>query len=84
MCTLMTMATVGFEHITKRFDNGFVAVDDFSLSINDGELMVLVGPSGCGKSTALRILAGLEDPTRGHGGCGAGGLTRATVPACDG
>ena len=65
MCTLTAMATVEFEHITKRFDNGFVAVDDFSLSINDGELMVLVGPSGCGKSTALRILAGLEEPTAG-------------------
>ena len=59
------MATVEFDHITKRFDNGFVAIEDFSLSVADGELMVLVGPSGCGKSTALRILAGLEDPTSG-------------------
>ncbi len=60
------MATVEFVHVTKKFENGFVAVDDFSLSLLDGELMVLVGPSGCGKSTALRILAGLEDPTEGE------------------
>ena len=60
------MATVEFVHVTKKFENGFVAVDDFSLSLLDGELMVLVGPSGCGKSTALRILAGLEDPTQGE------------------
>ncbi len=42
------MATVEFVHVTKKFENGFVAVDDFSLSLLDGELMVLVGPSGCG------------------------------------
>ncbi len=60
------MAIVEFVHVTKKFENGFVAVDDFSLSLLDGELMVLVGPSGCGKSTALRILAGLEDPTLGE------------------
>ena len=60
------MATVEFVHVTKKFENGFVAVDDFSLNLRDGELMVLVGPSGCGKSTALRILAGLEDPTEGQ------------------
>ncbi len=60
------MAAIEFVHVTKKFENGFVAVDDFSLSLLDGELMVLVGPSGCGKSTALRILAGLEDPTEGE------------------
>ncbi len=60
------MATIEFVHVSKKFENGFVAVDDFSLSLLDGELMVLVGPSGCGKSTALRILAGLEDPTEGE------------------
>ena len=59
------MATVEFRHVAKTFDNGFVAVTDFSLTIPDGELMVLVGPSGCGKSTLLRILAGLDAPTAG-------------------
>ena len=53
-----------FDHVTKRFD-GTVAVDDLTLEIADGELLVLVGPSGCGKSTALRMLAGLEDVTEG-------------------
>jgi ABC-type sugar transport system ATPase subunit len=60
------MATVSFDHLTKIFENGFVAVDDFSLEIQDGELLVLVGPSGCGKSTALRMLAGLDEATDGE------------------
>jgi multiple sugar transport system ATP-binding protein len=59
------MARVGFDHVTKRFD-GTVAVDDLTLEIAEGELLVLVGPSGCGKSTALRMLAGLEDVTEGR------------------
>jgi multiple sugar transport system ATP-binding protein len=59
------MASVEFEHVTKKFENGFVAVEDFSLKVEDGELMVLVGPSGCGKSTLLRILAGLDRATTG-------------------
>jgi len=59
------MARVGFDHVTKRFD-GTVAVDDLTLEIAEGELLVLVGPSGCGKSTALRMLAGLEDVTDGR------------------
>jgi multiple sugar transport system ATP-binding protein len=59
------MAKVGYDHVTKRFD-GMAAVDDLSLEIGEGELLVLVGPSGCGKSTALRMLAGLEDVTEGR------------------
>ena len=59
------MARIGYDHVTKRFD-GTTAVDDLSLEIAEGELLVLVGPSGCGKSTALRMLAGLEDVTEGR------------------
>ncbi len=60
------MASVTFEHVTKRFAGGTVAVRDFSLEVKDTEFMVLVGPSGCGKSTALRMLAGLEEITEGE------------------
>jgi len=59
------MASVTFEQVTKLFDKT-PAVSDFSLEIGDGEFMVLVGPSGCGKSTALRMLAGLEEVTKGR------------------
>lgn len=50
----------------KITDEGVVAVDDFNLEIGDEEFIVLVGPSGCGKSTTLRMIAGLEDITRGE------------------
>jgi len=59
------MATVTFDHVTKRYD-GTVAVNDLSLGVNDGEFLVLVGPSGCGKTTALRMIAGLEPITDGR------------------
>jgi multiple sugar transport system ATP-binding protein len=59
------MASVNYEHVSKVFDRT-PAVDDLSLDIGDGEFMVLVGPSGCGKSTALRMLAGLEEVTKGR------------------
>ena len=50
----------------KVTEEGVVAVDDFNLEIKDKEFVVLVGPSGCGKSTTLRMIAGLEDITRGE------------------
>src|SRR3989440_12471739 len=59
------MASVTYDHVTKRFD-GTAAVQDFTVQVADGEFLVLVGPSGCGKSTALRMLAGLEEITKGR------------------
>ncbi|GAA0504869.1 ABC transporter ATP-binding protein [Paractinoplanes deccanensis] len=59
------MSVVRLDHLTKVFPGGTKAVDDFSLTIADGEFLVLVGPSGCGKSTVLRMIAGLEDVTGG-------------------
>jgi multiple sugar transport system ATP-binding protein len=59
------MARVEFRSVTKMFD-GLAAVDDLNLTVADREFLVLLGPSGCGKSTALRMLAGLEDPTTGE------------------
>ena len=60
------MATVEFKQVTKQYDDKILALADFSMSINEGEFIVLVGPSGCGKSTALRMLAGLETVTQGE------------------
>ena len=60
------MASVELQHIFKRYDNGFEAVQDLNLTVQDGEFLVLVGPSGCGKTTALRMVAGLEDITDGE------------------
>ena len=59
------MAEVSFHEVTKVFPNGTTAVDALNCTIADGEFMVLVGPSGCGKTTALRMIAGLEEPTSG-------------------
>jgi multiple sugar transport system ATP-binding protein len=59
------MASIRLDHITKRFGDGYPAVNDVSLDIADGEFMILVGPSGCGKSTILRMIVGLEDITEG-------------------
>ena len=60
------MASVTLEHLTKTYPNGFVSVDDVSLSIQDSEFVVFHGPSGCGKSTILRMIGGLEDITSGR------------------
>ena len=58
-------AAIELDQVTKKFAGGVVAVDDVTLTITDGEFMVLVGPSGCGKSTLLRMIAGLEEVTDG-------------------
>ena len=60
------MAAIQIERVTKVYDDKVTAVDDVSLEVGDGEFMVLVGPSGCGKSTLLRVIAGLEQVTRGR------------------
>jgi ABC-type sugar transport system ATPase subunit len=60
------MASVRLEQVWKTYPNGHVAARGVELAIEDGEFMVLVGPSGCGKSTALRMIAGLETPTKGR------------------
>jgi len=60
------MSEITLEGVTKVFPDGQEAVKEMDLEIGDGEFMILVGPSGCGKSTALRMIAGLEDITRGE------------------
>ncbi len=60
------MAELQLRHLDKIYDNNVQAVYDFNLDVKDGELIVLVGPSGCGKSTTLRMVAGLEDISRGN------------------
>ena len=60
------MASLKLQHLEKIYPNGVQAVYDFNLDVEDGELIVLVGPSGCGKSTTLRMVAGLEDISKGN------------------
>jgi len=60
------MANIKLEHINKIYPNGFQAVKDFNLEIEDKEFIIFVGPSGCGKSTTLRMVAGLEDISGGE------------------
>ena len=59
------MASLSLKGIGKRYPNGFEAVKDFNLEIEDKEFIIFVGPSGCGKSTTLRMIAGLEEITTG-------------------
>ena len=60
------MAELEFDNITKRFGRDVLAVKNLSLTVHDGEFLVLLGPSGCGKTTAMRMVAGLEDVTEGR------------------
>jgi multiple sugar transport system ATP-binding protein len=59
------MAKIELEGVSKTFDDGTVAVDDVSFTINDGEFFILLGPSGCGKSTVLNMIIGLERVSQG-------------------
>jgi multiple sugar transport system ATP-binding protein len=60
------MAAITFDDVTKTYGDGYPAVSDLNLDVEDGEFVVLVGPSGCGKTTALRMIAGLEEITGGQ------------------
>jgi sn-glycerol 3-phosphate transport system ATP-binding protein len=60
------VAEVEFCGVTRRYTSDVVALKGFDLKVADGEFLILVGPSGCGKSTALRLLAGLDQPTSGE------------------
>jgi len=59
------MAAIEMKNIVKQYGDGFPAVNDVTIDVEDGEFMILVGPSGCGKSTLLRMIVGLEDITSG-------------------
>ena len=59
------MASIDFRGVTKVYDNKNMVIENLNLEIEDESFTVLVGPSGCGKTTALRIIAGLEDVTKG-------------------
>ena len=60
------MASISLKNIYKVYPNGFEAVKDFNLDVEDKEFIIFVGPSGCGKSTTLRMIAGLEDISSGE------------------
>ena len=60
------MAEIVLDQVSKSYPDGAVAVKDLSLTIGDGEFVILVGPSGCGKSTTLNMIAGLEDISSGE------------------
>jgi multiple sugar transport system ATP-binding protein len=73
------MAEIAFAEVTKRFDDGTIAVDGVTMEVGDGEFMVLVGPSGSGKTTMMRMVAGLEAMSGGT--IAIGGRIVNDVPA---
>lgn len=60
------MAEIVLEHVNKNYPNGATAVHDLSITVADGEFLILIGPSGCGKTTTLNMIAGLEDISSGE------------------
>ena len=57
---------IELKHLTKKFEDGFLAVSDFNLEVKKGEFVTVLGPSGCGKTTTLRMIAGFDLPTEGQ------------------
>ena len=76
--TTAAAGALTIEGVTKRFGDSVVAVDDLSLDLPAGSFFSLLGPSGCGKTTLLRMIAGLESPTRAA--CGSTGPTSPAMP----
>ena len=68
------MAEVRIENVSKRYGD-FYAVRDVTLTVNEGEFLVLLGPSGCGKTTTLRMIAGFVEPTKGMISLGSRDIT---------
>ena len=60
------MARLELKNLNKTYSPKVIPVKDISLTVDDNEFLTLLGPSGCGKSTTLRLIAGLEEPTRGR------------------
>src|SRR3954453_6348015 len=81
--TILRVAEIVLDNVSKVFSGGVVAVDGVSLTIASGEFLVLVGPSGCGKSTLLRMIAGLEEVTAGTISIGAREVTELPPRARD-
>src|SRR5436189_4159057 len=75
--TAATDCAVSLRAVGKRYANGVVALDRLDLAVRPGEFVTLLGPSGCGKSTALRIIAGLSEPSSGVVEWSAGAEARA-------
>jgi len=78
--TAATPPIVTLHGVAKRFASGTLALDQLDLAIRHGEFVSLLGPSGCGKSTALRLIAGLAEPTRGSISWGGTPLPRSPHP----
>ena len=75
------MSKLVLRNVSRSF-GGFTAVDNFNLTLEEGELVSLLGPSGCGKTTTLRMIAGFMAPTGGHDRARRPGDLVAAAPAC--
>ncbi|HBB33256.1 MAG TPA: sugar ABC transporter ATP-binding protein [Cyanobacteria bacterium UBA9273] len=73
------MAKLELQNLRKEFSPQIIPVKDISLTVEEGEFLTFIGPSGCGKSTMLRLIAGLDRPTRGHVAIG-GRIVNAVPP----